>query len=64
MKRSIYHFAVLLGLTALSVALWAATAPVNDWKIAGPFGGTATTLAIDPKDFEYAVGWGDEFLAV
>lgn len=35
---------------ALTLVVWAASAPENDWKIAGPFGGTATTLSIDPKD--------------
>ena len=45
-----------LGTTMLAgaVGLWAASAPVAttpapDWKIAGPFGGTATTLALDPE---------------
>lgn len=33
-----------------AVAIWAGSAPVDDWKIAGPFGGTATTLAVDPKN--------------
>src|SRR5579871_5065924 len=24
--------------------------PENDWKISGPFGGTATTVAVDPQN--------------
>lgn len=35
---------------AITLALWADSAPQNDWKVAGPFGGTATTLAIDPTN--------------
>ncbi len=38
---------------AATVAVWAAspvgTPPLDDWKIAGPFGGTATAIAIDPE---------------
>ncbi len=37
-------------LTAVAVAVWAAAAPENDWKIAGPFGGTAITVTVDPKN--------------
>ncbi len=36
-------------LGALALAVWAASVPVHDWRIAGPFGGTATAIAIDPK---------------
>src|SRR6478609_4420430 len=38
-----------LALVTLGVGAWAITTPVSDWTIAGPFGGTATTVAVDPK---------------
>ncbi len=43
---------LILGTTlaAAALAVLTASVPVNDWKIAGPFGGTATTVALDPKD--------------
>ncbi len=41
-------FAVATGLTAIAGAGWASSIPANDWKIAGPFGGTATSIAVDP----------------
>jgi photosystem II stability/assembly factor-like uncharacterized protein len=37
-----------LGCVALSA--WAVSTPIADWKIAGPFGGTATTVAVDPQN--------------
>jgi photosystem II stability/assembly factor-like uncharacterized protein len=42
-------FAVLAGLSAAIAGAWTLSIPVSDWKIAGPFGGTATTVAIDPQ---------------
>lgn len=48
-KASLQISALIGAFAGLTAAIWAATAPVIDWKIAGPFGGTATTLAIDPK---------------
>src|ERR1700757_719820 len=39
-----------LGVAALGLAAWAASAPSVDWHIAGPFGGTATSLAVDPEN--------------
>jgi photosystem II stability/assembly factor-like uncharacterized protein len=41
--------AVATGLASAAAAVWALAIPLNDWKIAGPFGGTATTIAIDPQ---------------
>ncbi len=49
-KRFLQFFALAASGAAISLAVWATSAPQNDWTIAGPFGGTATTLAIDPKD--------------
>jgi photosystem II stability/assembly factor-like uncharacterized protein len=38
-----------LALVTVGVGAWAITTPVSDWTIVGPFGGTATTVAVDPK---------------
>ncbi|MBV9084423.1 MAG: hypothetical protein JOZ62_17245, partial [Acidobacteriaceae bacterium] len=40
---------LLADLAALAAFALAVTVPVEDWKIAGPFGGTATTITIDPQ---------------
>src|SRR4051794_9057121 len=37
-----------IALAAAGMAAWAVNTPIDDWKLAGPFGGTATTVAIDP----------------
>lgn len=34
----------------MTAGLWAASVPSGDWRIAGPFGGTATSLAVDPTN--------------
>lgn len=49
-KRYLQLSALLGGSCAVCFALWAATETETDWKIAGPFGGTATTVAVDPQD--------------
>ena len=49
-RRYLLPFAVGTGLTAIAGAGWASSLPVNDWKIAGPFGGTATSIAVDPEN--------------
>lgn len=48
--RTHFFFRAGLALLAVGVGAWAITAPVSDWTIAGPFGGTATTVALDPKN--------------
>ncbi len=35
---------------AITAGLWAASVPSGDWRIAGPFGGTATSVAVDPTN--------------
>lgn len=49
-RISSISIAALAGMAAVSAAAWSLAVPVNDWKIAGPFGGTATTVAIDPEN--------------
>jgi photosystem II stability/assembly factor-like uncharacterized protein len=39
-----------IGVSAIGLAGWAVSLPVDDWKIAGPFGGTATAIALDPQN--------------
>ncbi len=52
--KMIKRHRLLLAFAATFVLLagagWAALVPVNDWNIAGPFGGTATTIAVDPQN--------------
>ena len=42
----------------LALAGWAVSTPVNDWTIAGPFGGTARSIALDPKRPEVVLAGG------
>ncbi|MFL6353806.1 MAG: WD40/YVTN/BNR-like repeat-containing protein [Bryobacteraceae bacterium] len=42
--------AVAIGFCAVGLAAWAVSLPVDDWKIAGPFGGTATAIALDAQN--------------
>ena len=46
-----YSFLILCGLAVLYIGTGVAgtSIPADDWKIAGPFGGTATTVAVNPK---------------
>lgn len=51
MIRSFYHpLAMAAGLAALVSLSLSAAETIGDWKIAGPFGGTATSIAVDPSD--------------
>src|SRR5437016_5021487 len=40
---------VAIGFCAIALAGWAVSLPAEDWKIAGPFGGTAISIALDPQ---------------
>lgn len=44
-----FPFRASIVLIAVAIGAWAITAPVPDWVIAGPFGGTATTVTLDTK---------------
>jgi photosystem II stability/assembly factor-like uncharacterized protein len=48
-RRSLLSFSVGISLVVAAVAIGAASVPLNDWRITGPFGGTATTVALDPE---------------
>ncbi len=49
---------VSIGLSAIGIAAWAVSAPEVDWKIAGPFGGTATAITLDPQDSNVVLAGG------
>src|ERR1700744_3013335 len=48
-KRFILPVATGAALVIACAALWASNEPIADWKIAGPFGGTARSIALDPE---------------
>ncbi len=45
-------------LAAIAAAGWAIATPINDWTIAGPFGGTARSVALDPQKPEVVLAGG------
>lgn len=51
---------ILPGAAAAAIALaaWAGSASVPDWKIAGPFGGTATAVTLDPSNSNILLAGG------
>ncbi len=57
-KRVVPAFACGAALCTLGLAAWAFSVPANDWTIAGPFGGTARSLAIDPHKPEVVLAGG------
>jgi photosystem II stability/assembly factor-like uncharacterized protein len=48
-RNSLLSLAIGITLIVAAVAIGAASVPLNDWRIAGPFGGTATTVTVDPE---------------
>jgi photosystem II stability/assembly factor-like uncharacterized protein len=49
-RSKLQYVAVVAGLAGLAALALAANETVSDWKIAGPFGGTATSVAVDPSN--------------
>src|SRR3954452_11676848 len=49
-RSHLRRFLTGICLAAVAVAASATTATAGDWKIAGPFGGTATSVGVDPSD--------------
>jgi len=49
MKRFVLPVAIGTALITACAAVWAANEPIADWKIAGPFGGTARSIALDAE---------------
>lgn len=48
-RRRLSSLSLVASLAALAVAGWATSTSVDDWRLAGPFGGTATSVAVDPQ---------------
>ncbi len=42
--------AAAASLASVAAGAWAVSTPIDDWHIAGPFGGTALSVAVDPKN--------------
>jgi photosystem II stability/assembly factor-like uncharacterized protein len=49
-RSKLYYAAAAAGLAAFAALTFAANDAATDWKIAGPFGGTATSVAVDPSN--------------
>ncbi len=45
-------------LSTLGFAAWAFSNPVHDWAIAGPFGGTVRSVAVDPQKPQVVLAGG------
>ena len=59
MKKFLRLSVFMISFTAIGAAVWAAFVPVeNDWKISGPFGGTALSLAVDPNNSNVILAGG------
>src|ERR1700761_775880 len=48
-RRFLFSLSLVASLAALALAAWAAYTSPDDWKLAGPFGGTAISIAVDPR---------------
>ncbi len=48
-RSKLQYVAIAAGVAGLVTVAFAANETVGDWKIAGPFGGTATSVAVDPS---------------
>ena len=57
-KRLLFPFACVSTVIAFAVAASAVVTQSADWKIAGPFGGTATSLALDHQKPEVLLAGG------
>lgn len=57
-RRVLPPLACGVGLLTLGLAAWAFSVPANDWTIAGPFGGTARSIAVDPQKPDVVLAGG------
>jgi len=48
-RRPLFSLSLMTTLAALALAGWAASTSPDEWKLAGPFGGTANSIAVDPR---------------
>ncbi|HEX4751172.1 MAG TPA: YCF48-related protein [Bryobacteraceae bacterium] len=55
-----FSFLALCGVAgaALAAAVVGGSVPTDDWKLSGPFGGTATTVAVNPKNTNTVLAGG------
>jgi photosystem II stability/assembly factor-like uncharacterized protein len=49
-RRKLRIVALTAAAASLVAAKWAASVPSGDWKISGPFGGTARSIAVNPSN--------------
>jgi len=49
-RRSFLPGAVIAAFASIGLAAWAGSASIPDWRITGPFGGTATAVTLDPEN--------------
>ncbi len=49
-QSKLHYVAMAAGIAGLAALAFAAGETTSDWKIAGPFGGTATSVAVDPSN--------------
>ena len=57
-SRFLAPAAIAIAAAAIGAAAWAGSAPIPDWKITGPFGGTATAVALDPANSNVVLSGG------
>lgn len=57
-RRFLLPGAATAAVAAIGVAAWAGSASVPDWKITGPFGGTATAVTLDPTNSNIVLAGG------
>jgi photosystem II stability/assembly factor-like uncharacterized protein len=57
-RRALPVFRYGAAVFPVALAAWAFSVPANDWTIAGPFGGTARSVAIDPRKPDVVLAGG------
>ncbi|HEY7303107.1 MAG TPA: hypothetical protein VH601_03260 [Bryobacteraceae bacterium] len=57
-RRGFLPCAATVAAGALGLAAWAGNASIPDWRIAGPFGGTATAVTLDPGNTSLVLAGG------
>ncbi len=57
-RRVLAPSAIAAAAAAIGMTAWAGSASVPDWKITGPFGGTATAIALDPSNSNVVLSGG------
>jgi photosystem II stability/assembly factor-like uncharacterized protein len=60
--KMLHSIALAAAAGALALTAWADLGPMPDWTIAGPFGGTATTIALDRQHSNVLLAGGHHSL--